>query len=134
MTVTATEKLTLAKALNQADPNLIADALAKLDLGVMFTPVEHDTGTITGATSVVLPGNGALAVQSVRVVTGTEDASPHIVVDSAATPGQIGTSGIYTVKLSTDGKTLTFAANVTRIIVRYIPNPATALTADFVSA
>ena len=131
MPVTATAKETVQAALNAANPNKIADALAKVGLGSMFAPVEYDTGTITGATGVTLPGNGALEVQSVVVMTGTESATPHIVVDSAQTPGQIGSTGIYTVKLSADGKTLTFAANVTRIIVRFIPAPAVALSDDF---
>ena len=128
---TTTARETLKVALDQANPNKIADALAKTALGTMFTPVEYDTGVITGATSITLPGTGALLVQSVIVVSGTESATPHIPVDSSATPGQIGATGIYTAKVSADGATLTFSANVTRGRVRYIPNPAALLTDSF---
>jgi hypothetical protein len=131
MPVTATAVETLKSALNEANPNKIADALAKVDIGTVLSAVEYDTGTITGAVAVTLPGQGALLVQSVVVMTGTESATPHIVVDSAQTAGQIGSTGIYTVKLSANGKVLTFAANVTRIIVRYIPNSAADLSAAF---
>jgi hypothetical protein len=124
----------LKYALDEANPNKIADALAQVDLGTLLTATEYDTGVITGATSVTIPGSGALLVQSVVVVSGTESSTPHIVVDSTQTPGQIASTGIYTVKLSADGKTLTFAANVTRVVVRYISNPAKALTDSFTRA
>lgn len=132
MSVTATSKETVQSVLNEANPNKIADALAKAALGTLLAPVEYDTGVITGATSITIPNMGALLVQSVIVVSGTESATPHIPVDSSATPGQIGATGVYTAKVSADGKTITFAANVTRVRVRYIPNSATALTDAFV--
>jgi hypothetical protein len=133
MSSTTTTAYTLAEALKRCEPDDLADALRKCRLDAMFAAVELDTGTITGTTSVTIPGNGALHVQSVRVVTGTEAAAPHVVIDSLGTPAQIGTTGVYTVKLSANGKTLTFAQNITRVIVRYIPNPATALTDQFAS-
>jgi predicted naringenin-chalcone synthase len=129
--MTATLKETLKSALDEANLNKLADALGQIDLGSILTPVEHDTGVITGATSITLPGLGALLVQSVRVVSGTETAGEKVVSDSGSTPGDINTSGVFSCKLNAAGTAITFSANVTRVVVRYIPNPAKALTDAF---
>jgi len=127
---TITQKETLKVALDQASPGKLADALAKARLGTMLTPVEWDSGVITSSAIVTLPGMGALYVQSVRVVAGAESNTPHVVCDSSETPGAIVT-GLYSVAVSVDGKTLTFSTTVDQVIVRYIPNSATALTDSF---
>jgi hypothetical protein len=139
MTTTTTVVETLKNVLNEANPNKIADALAKIDLGTMFTATEFDTGAITGVAGVTIPGNGALLVQSARVVTSAVPASvgTYLAGDSAVTPllppGGAGVAiGIAT--LSLDGKTITFPNTVTRAIIRYIPNPVVALTDKFVGA
>jgi len=130
MAVTATEQLTLKKALNQANPNIIADALAKTDLGSILESIEYDTGTVTAATAITLPDPGALVVQSVRVVAGTLTGA-RIVCDSGITPAQFGSTGIATCAVSANGKTITFEANVTQVLVRYVKNPAVLLTSAF---
>jgi len=133
MTTTAVE--TLKSALNEANPNKISDALAKVDLGSMFTIAEYDTGSITAADHIHLPSPGALVVQSVRVVAaGTAATGPRIVLDSGATAAQIGSTGIYVCTVNTAGTIITFEGTVTQVVVRYIPNPAADLTASFASS
>lgn len=133
MTTTAVE--TLKSALNEANPNKISDALAKVDLGSMFTITEYDTGTITAVDHITLPGTGALLIQSVRVVTATTAVvGPKIIQDSGATAGQIASTGIYVCKIDAAGLVLTFDGTVTQVVVRYIPNPAASLTASFASS
>lgn len=122
---------TLKDELTRADPNNLADALRKVNLGTLLEVVEYDTGTITAAASITLPGEGALCVQSVRVVTGTAAVGERVLGDSGTTPAQFGTSGVYKCSVSADGKTITFEANVTRVFVRYVRKPATALTSAF---
>lgn len=136
MTTTTTVVETVKNVLNEANPNKIADALAKIDLGSMFTAVEYDTGTITAVAAVPIPGNGALLVQSARVVTSGTAASvgTYLAGDSAVTPllppGGASTA-VGIAALAVDGKTITFPNTVTRAIIRYIPNPAVALTDKF---
>lgn len=134
MSVTATQKETLQAALNQAAPGKLPDALAKTKLGNILSAVEYDTGVIAApAATVAIPSPGALAVQSVRVVSGDESNTPHVVCDSSETPAAI-VAGLYSVALSADGKTLTFSDLVEQAIVRYIPNPANSLTGTFANS
>jgi hypothetical protein len=138
MPTTTTAVETLKTVLNEANPNRIADALAKIDLGTMFTAVEYDTGTITGVAGVTIPGNGALLVQSARVVTSGTGASvgTYLAGDSAVTPllppGGASTA-VGIAALSVDGKTITFPNTVTRAVIRYVPNTVVALTEKFAS-
>lgn len=134
MTTTTTPE-TLAQVLSKADLNKLADALRQIDLGAMLAPAEYDTGTITGADAITLPGNGALLVQSARVHAGSATfVGTYAVGDSGATPLTAATASVVGLaKLSADGKTITFptGTTATRVVVRYIPAPATLLTADF---
>lgn len=126
---------TLKDVLTKADPNKIADALRQMNLGLMFEAVEYDSGTITGADAITLPGNGALLVQSARVHAGSATfVGTYAVGDSGATPLTAATASVVGLaKLSADGKTITFptGTTATRVIVRYIPASAVALSALF---
>jgi hypothetical protein len=126
MTVTSAD--TLKKALTRSEANTIPDALRLVDLGAMLDVGEYDTGTITAAASITLPG-GAMLISSCRVVTaGTAATGVRSVSDSAATPSATVAS------LSAAGTTITFEGTVTRVIVRYIKKPATDLTTKFTVA
>jgi hypothetical protein len=123
---------TIATELTRADPNDLADMLRKCDLGAMFTMQEWDSGTITASATVTPPG-GCLLIQSVHVVTSGTGASVghYIAGNSTSTPllppGGANTAvGICSV--SADGVTITLPNTVTRVIVRYVKKPATALS------
>lgn len=132
---TDTEQQTVAGALNQANPNELADLLRAIQLGTVLTVTEYDTGTVTAASSITLP-SAAMLVQSCRVVTasagttvgsyGMTDAS-----GTASVPPGGASAGMGVAKLSADGLTITFPANVTRVIVRYIPLPAVSMTGSW---
>lgn len=135
MTTTKTD--TLGEVLTKADPNQIADALRKVDLGNMLQAKEYDTGTITAAASIDLPER-ALVVQSARIVTsgtagsvGSYMCSDVNAVMAIPAGGANLTPGVA--RISADGKTITFPNTITRAIVRYIPAPETLLTAKFAS-
>jgi hypothetical protein len=124
---------TLAVELNTANPDTLADALRKVQLGSLLASVEYDTGTITASATVSIPAPGALLVQSARVVaSGTiGSVGTYLVGDSAATPAVPGGGVSGVAKITADGLTITFPNTVTRAIVRYIPNPATLLSNSF---
>ena len=125
MATTTTVAPTLQSILNEADPNVLADILRMMQLGTMLNSVEYATGTITAADSIVLPNNGALLVQSVRVAAGTASyVGTYMCGDSGSTPVTAATSGVAGIaKLSADGKTITFptGTQATSVVVRYIP-------------
>jgi len=138
---------TLKEVLTKADPDQIADALRKVDLGNLLQVKEHDTGTITAAAAVAVPGD-ALAVLSAHVITsGTAASVGHYMVGNSAStpllpPGGANTAiGIASCQgitapgagLTGSGRitTVTFPNTVTRVVFRYISAPSTALTAKF---
>lgn len=125
MTVTANQ--TLAGALDEANPNKIADALQKVKLGSLLTPTT-ETISQASATTVAL-ASPALLVSSIRVTGGTALAGVYKVTDSGGTPVDSATLGVATI--SDDGATLTFAAAVTDCVVQYIPRSNTDVTSDF---
>lgn len=139
---------TLKEALAKADPNTLADALRKVDLGNLLQVKEYDTGTITATAAVTIPESGALAVLSARVVTSGTAASvgTYMVGDSAVTPllppggastavGIASAQGITAPGAGLTGtgriSTITFPNTVTRVVIRYIAAPETLLTALF---
>lgn len=132
--MTATKVDTIKEVLTKASPNQIADALRKVDLGNMLTPVQYDTGTITAIAAVPIPGNGALLVQSARVVTSGTAGSvgTYVAGDAGVTPLTPAASTVVGIAaLAADGKSITFPSTVTRAIITYVPAPAAALTAKF---
>jgi len=118
--------ITLADILTKADPNLLADALRKVNLGVMLAPVVKTITQSSATTMTLSPPALCPAVVGVRVTGGASAANVYIVADSAATPvdGAI-------CKLSADGKTLTFALAVTSAVVSYVPRSESDLSAAF---
>jgi len=110
---------TLKSALNRANPNTLADVLAKIDLGTMLEP-KTETVSQSAATTITLDPP-ALAVFGVRVTGGAAAAGPRIVTDAG------GTASATVCTVSADGATVTFEANVTGAVVSYMPRPAVAL-------
>lgn len=107
---------TLKSALNRANPNTLADVLAKIDLGTMLQP-KTETVSQSAATTISL-NPPALAVFGVRVTGGAAAAGVRTVTDAG------GSASATVCKLSADGATLTFEANVTGAVVSYMPRPA----------
>ena len=125
--MTTTSNQTLAGALDEANPNKVADALQKVKLGTMLTPNKQ---TISQASAVTVPLDPpALSIHTLRVTGGTAIAGIYQVADTDATEVDSATLGVAT--LSDDGATLTFAAAVTDLVVIYIPRSDSDLTADF---
>jgi len=144
---TATAAETIKSVLTKADPNKIADALAKVDLGNMLQAKEWDSGSITAAAAVLLP-EGALSIMSVHVITsGTAASVGHYLPGNSAStpllpPGGANTAvGICSVQglaapgagLTTSGTItgVTFPNTVTRVVIRYIPSPTAAISGLF---
>jgi len=138
---------TLKEILTKADPNQLADALRKVDLGNILQAKEWDSGTITASAAVLLP-EGALSIMSAHVITSGTGASVghYLPGNSASTPllppGGANTAvGICSVQgiaapgagLTTSGTItgVTFPNTVTRVVIRYVPAPKIALTAKF---
>lgn len=126
-------QFTLGTALTQANPNLLADALKKVNLGVMLTAVE-ETITQAAATTVALPkksfGPGSMHVR----VTGGVSLGKYVVSDSGGVAVDVGAE-VGVCLLSADGLSLVFASNVTDVIVSYLAAseiPLTDTFADFV--
>ena len=116
---------TLKSSLNRANPNTLADVLAKIDLGTMLDP-KTVTVAQTAATTITL-NPPALAVFGARVTAGAAAAGPRLVTDHAGSPS----ATVCT--LSADGATLTFEGNVTGAIVSYMPRPAVDMSAAWPS-
>lgn len=144
---TTTKVDTIQQVLTKADPDQIADALRKVDLGNMLQQKEYDTGTITAVAAVPLP-ESALAVLSARVVTSGTAASvgTYHVGDSAVTPllppggastavGIASAQGITAPGAGLTGTgpvtTVTFPNTVTRVVFRYIAASKTDITTKF---
>ena len=118
--------ITLADILTKADPNLIADAFRKVDLGVMLAPTVKTITQSSATTMTLSPPALCPAVVSVRVTGGASAANVYIVTDSGGT----AVDGAIC-KLSADGATLTFALAVTSAVVSYVPRSASDLSASF---
>lgn len=133
MTTTATR--TLQDVLNDADLNQLSAALYKVQLGELLEIQEYDTGTITASAAVTIPG-GALLVQSARVVTSGTAASVgcYLCADSGATAflPTAASERPGVAVLNAAGTTVTFPNTVTRVVIRYIKKPATAISGSFV--
>lgn len=140
MAVTATSVDTLKKALNDAEPGDLPDAMRKVEFGTMITPTKIAfTNMASGmAHDITDASHGSrraiLSVTTLRVTAGAAGANARIVTDASgsASAGSASSPGIAL--LSDDGKTLTFEANVTGFVLTYIPQSATDVTAKFTRA
>lgn len=123
MAVTATEKSTIKKTINNGSPNDGWDALRKVKLGDMLEPIKETVTLGTPATTINLATQttakkAALVVGSVRVTAGAAAAGPRQITDAGGTPSATVAT------ISDDGKTLTFEANVTTAIISWVPRAA----------
>lgn len=123
---------TLADALTAANPNNIADALRKVDLGQFFAPTVKTVSQASATTIVLDPPALCPAVVSARVTGGTALAGVYRCTDAGGTAVDSATLGVC--KLSADGVTLTFAAAVTDAVVSYVPRSKGDLSADYAFA
>ncbi len=140
MSATATLNETVQRALDDANPNEVADALQKVNLGTVLTPLQRTfTGLVSQATQdlTAIDATGeaaggdnpqrlaALSISTLRVTAGTAAAADRQVSDSGGTPS----ASVAT--LSDDGTTLTFEAALTAFVITYIPRAAVDMTEDF---
>ena len=113
MAVTTTKHESLKDALDQANPNQVADALQKTKLGTMLTPLKKTfsalSASLTHDLTDVAHGSGlaALSIVTLRVTAGAAAAGARFVTDAG------GTASATVALLSDDGKTLTFEGTVT---------------------
>jgi len=123
--MTTTVDLNLAGVVDEADPNKISDALRLVKLGTLLTP-QGRTITQPAAATVTLdpPAMGPASV-SARVTAGAAAAGRRDISDSGDTPSATLAT------LSDDGATLTFEADVTDVVVDYLPRPAADMAGDF---
>lgn len=143
MTTSKTE--TIQEILTLANPNQLADALRKVDLGNKLATVKavfvalasaaaqdittaaaKAAATVTGITldsGENLPALGAWV--TLRVTAGAAAAGPRKLVDAG------GTADANNALISDDGKTITFEAAVTAFVLTYQPREAVALTTKF---
>lgn len=143
MTTSKTE--TIQEILTLANPNQLADALRKVDLGNKLATVKaafvalasaaaqdittaaaKAAATVTGITldsGENLPALGAYV--TLRVTAGAAAAGPRKLVDAG------GTADANNALISDDGKTITFEAAVTAFVLTYQPREAVDLTTKF---
>jgi len=137
--------------IDEANPTEVADALNKLELGTIFTPLKR---TFTGLTAAaqfdltLIDGAGETAglanpnrlpanlVRTLRVTaSGTANSvGSYVVTDAAGTPTSPTASTIVGLAtISDDGKTITFPTTVTAFIIAYMPRTLSAaqMAADF---
>lgn len=150
MAATATKTETLKDALDTANPVDVADALHKVKLGTMVTPLKRAFTALTAAASfdlTTIDGTGetptgatnpnrlaALTVGTLRVTaSGTANSvGSYAVGDVAATLlSPLASTVVGLARLSDDGKTVTFLTTVTAFIVEYIPRPSSDMAARF---
>ena len=134
MSVTTTAAQTINTVLDQADPDLLSDALRQVKLGTLLTPLKE---TITNATvnAAIVLTKPALAVITCRVsdVSGGAGAlGDRVVSDSSGTPSAPHATGVPAIAtLSADGTTITFEGTVKAAVVTYIPRSYTDITGAF---
>lgn len=133
MTTTAVE--TLKVALDDANPNKIADALHQVALGSILDPVQPGEVTLAVVADTITLDPPALVVLTCRVTdvtAGTGALGSRIMVDAAGTataPTAPTNPGIAV--LAADGSTIKFEGTVKKYIVTYLARSATDLGADF---
>lgn len=154
MSTTATSKRSLKTVLDEANPNEIADAIRKLRLGTMLTPLKRVFTGLTAAAAfdlTAIDASGettgvnnpnrlpALVVHALEGVTessGTASKGTYVIgvhgVSTTVDPTNSTVAGVAT--LSDDGKTITFPeADVTGFTIIYLPRTVSAaeMAADF---
>ncbi len=127
---------TVQLALDQANPNYLADVLRQVKLGHFFSVVKAVATGLTSATAqniTTAAFKAASTITGITLATGEElppigivrtlrtGDGPYIVTDSGGTA--VTATGTYpgTAKLSDDGTTLTFLAALTALTIEYQP-------------
>jgi hypothetical protein len=149
MSVTATAAETLKVALDEANPNKLADALRKVALGTILAPLKRTFTGLTGASCDLTATDGvgetagaanpnrlaALRINTLRVtgVTASTDIGSYVASDAAGTGVTANDSAVVGIAtISDDGKTITFPnGDATDFVIEYIPRPAADMTAAF---
>lgn len=137
---TTTQVKTIAGALDEANPNQVADALRKVKLGSVLTPnIQTFTGlTAAAAHDITDDEHGNLTAILVpvncRVTAGAAAAGNRYLGDAGATPAAPGANGVGICSLSADGTTITFEGNVTAFVLTYVPRSEEDITGDFEDA
>lgn len=133
MAATATKALTVGEVLDASNLNLLADALAKVQLGTILA-LQKESITQAAADSITLAKAAfGPAMVHVRVTAGgASTLGAYLVSDAGGVAVKVGAE-IGVCKLSNDGLTLTFAAgsNITAAEVSYLAAPAVALDSLF---
>lgn len=143
MTTTKTE--TIQDVLALANPNQLADALRKVDLGKKLATVKVTFAALTASAILDITTAAAKAAATVEgIELGTDENLPAIgaivtlrVVAGAAAAGSRkvqdagGTAGANDVLLSDDGASLTFEDEVEGLVLTYQPREAAVLTDKF---
>lgn len=152
--MTTTRTRSLKDVLDNANPNELADALRKLRLGTMLTPLKRvftgltaaaafdltaidATGETTGPSNPNrLPALAVIALEGVTETSGTASKGTYAIgvhgVSTTIDPTNSTVAGVAT--LSDDGKTLTFPeADVTGFTIIYLPRTVSAaeMAAEF---
>ena len=126
---------TVQLALDQANPNYLADVLRGVKLGHFFSNIKAvftGLGSAAAQNITTAAATAAATVTGITLATGEglppigvvktlRDAHSNIVVDAGGTA--VASTSTYpgTVLLSDDGTTLTFAAAVTAFTIEYQP-------------
>ncbi len=157
MSVTTSERQTLAVVLDRANPNQVSDALALVKLATMLNPVKITLTGITADASVditaFLKGDSTLTIDSGLAGLATGEALPPILMVKTCrvtTSGTAGTVGSYVMTdaggtgvtaatsavaglalLSDDGTTITFTTTITGMVLEYIPRSDTTFSTLF---
>lgn len=111
--------LTLGNILTKADPNLISDALRKVNLGVLLT---KQVETLTGVANTVVLSKPAYSGCSVicHVSAGAVGAGVYVCGSTGTAIPAVEGASLGFARLDTDGKTLIFAGGVITATVEYM--------------
>jgi len=131
MPSTTTKVNTLKEVLTRSLPGEVEDALRKVDIGAMLSPIKKTfTSLASSATHDITDAahgssSAAMGIFVLRVTAGAASAGLRQVGDAGATPSATVAT------LSDDGKTITFETTVTGFIVEYLARPATDTSSKF---
>jgi hypothetical protein len=148
---TTTTTRSVKVVLDEANPNETDDALRKLQLGTVFSPLKRTFTGLTAAAAfdlTLIDGSGETAgvanpnrlpanlVRSLRcTASGTANSvGSYVISDAAGTATSPTASTVAGIALlSDDGKTVTFPTTVTAFIISYMPRTLSTaqLAADF---
>ena len=129
--MTTTKVNSIKEVANSGNLNQLADVAQKVKLGQMLQPQKLTfTGLVAAAAhNLSDAAHGALPaigdVLTLRVTAGAAAAGDRMVTDAG------GTASATVAKLSDDGTTLTFEANVTGFVITYTPRAAVDVASKF---